>query len=293
MTRAELLAPRDRNELTAALRRMTPDSRLLAGGTDLVRAMTKEFLRPDLLIYLGGMDEFSGTRLENGVLRIGAMTTFADLQTDPLLRRHARCLADAASSVGSVQIRNAATIGGNVANASPCGDSIPALLALGAEVEIWDAEGATGRRQLLDVVTGAGRNSLRPGEVIVAFVIPRPEDDQRTAFAKIGSRTAVSVARLSMAVVVGYDETLATFTAARVALGAVGETAFRDASLEAALSWRRASATTALAFAEACSAAVCRSIPGRSTLEYKCRAAVGLADDAWRALGFVSPADEQ
>lgn len=291
IARAGLLAPRDRAELTAALRQMTSRSRFLAGGTDLVRAMSKDHLRPDLLVHLGVMEELKGVRLQDGTLRVGAMTTFAQLQDDEVVRRHARCLADAAATVGSVQIRNAATVAGNVANASPCGDSIPALLALEAEAEIWDADGGTSRRPVADVLAGPGRTTLRPGQLIAAFVFTALDAAQRSAFAKIGSRTALTVARLSIAVVVDYDAERSTFTAARAALGAVGETAFRDELVAASLAGRRANGATALAFAEACSDAVCRSIPGRYSLEYKRRAAVGLADDAWRALGFASPAE--
>lgn len=285
-------APLDRSELTEALAAMTPQSRLLAGGTDLVRAMTKDGLRPDLIVDLSGMDELRGVAAEDGLLRVGALTTFSRLQEDPSVRRHARCLADAAASVGSVQIRNAATIGGNVANASPCGDSIPALLALEARAEIWDAGGGTELRPLADVVTGAGRTSLEPGQAIAAFVFPVLDERWITAFAKVGSRTAVTVARLSAAVAVAQDPGSGEVVDARVALGAVGETAFRDPRAESALAGCRPDARTGLKFAEACSAAVCRSIPGRYSLGYKCRAAVGLADDVWRGLGFPSAAGD-
>lgn len=285
------LAPRDRSELTEALAAMTPRSRLLAGGTDLVRAMTKDGLRPDLIVDLSGMDELRGVDAADGRVRVGALTTFSRLQQDPLLLPEARCLADAAASVGSVQIRNAATIGGNVANASPCGDSIPALLALEAEAEIWDARGGTELRRVSDVVTGAGRTALQPGQAIAAFVFPALDESWLTAFAKVGSRSTVTVARLSVAVAVQAEPGGRALGAARVALGAVGETAFRDPEVESVLVGGRPDAGTGLRFAEACSAAVCRSIPGRYSLGYKCRAAVGLADDAWRRLGFTSPAD--
>ena len=281
-------APVDRSELTEALAAMTPQSRLLAGGTDLVRAMTKDGLRPDLIVDVSGMDELRGVAAEDGLLRVGALTTFSQLQEDPSVRRHARCLADAAASVGSVQIRNAATIGGNVANASPCGDSIPALLALEARAEIWDAGGSTELRPLADVVIGAGRTSLDPGQAIAAFVFPVLDERWITAFAKVGSRSAVTVARLSAAVAVAQDPESGVLVAARVALGAVGETAFRDPQAESAIADCRPDARTGLKLAEACSAAVCRSIPGRYSLGYKCRAAVGLADDVWRRLGFPS-----
>lgn len=291
MRTTDHLAPRDRAELTAALARMTAGSRLLAGGTDLVREMSKDHLRPDLLVDLADLDELRGVRAADGVVRVGAMTTFSRLQEEPLVRAHARCLADAAASVGSVQIRNAATIGGNVANASPCGDSIPPLLALEADAEIWDARGGTSSRPVADVLAGAGRTSLAPGEVIAAFVFPMLDAPWLTAFAKIGSRSTVTVARLSAAAAVKLRPDGRTIDEARVALGAVGETAFRDPQVESSLIGATADARTALGFFEACSDSVCRSIPGRYSLEYKRRAAVGLADDIWRALGFPSPAE--
>jgi xanthine dehydrogenase FAD-binding subunit len=275
---------------------MTADSRLLAGGTDLVRAMTQERRRPGLIVDLSALTELAFVRLDDGVVRVGALTTFTRLQTDPLVRRHAGCLAAAAAAVGSCQIRNIATVGGNVANASPCGDSIPALLALGAEVEIWDGEGRVSHRPIEEVVAGPGQTALGSDEAIAAFAFPALDDGVRTAFAKIGSRSTVAVARLSLAVVVGCradsaGSDNATFSNARVALGAVGETAFRDREVEASLSGHRADAGTAQAFREACAAAVCRSIPDRASLDYKCGAAAGLADDAWNNLGLGSPAE--
>jgi CO/xanthine dehydrogenase FAD-binding subunit len=285
------LAPRDRAELVEALARMTSQSRLLAGGTDLVREMNKNGLRPDLLVDLSDLDELRGVGITDGVIRIGALTTFARLQEDPVLRRHARCIADAAASVGSVQIRSAATIGGNVANASPCGDSIPALLALEAQAEIWDAGGGATLRPVSEVVTGAGRTCLQPGQAIAAFVFPVLSGAWISSFAKVGSRSAVTVARLSAAVAVEMRPDGRSIGEARVALGAVGETAFRDTLVESVLAGGRADARTGQGFAEACCDAVCRSIPGRYSLGYKCRAAAGLADDVWRGLGFPSPAE--
>jgi CO/xanthine dehydrogenase FAD-binding subunit len=128
--------------------------------------------------------------------------------------------------------------------------------------------------------------------VIAAFVFPMPGEHWITAFAKVGSRSTVTVARLSAAVAVAIDPESRTFAAARVALGAVGETAFRDPEAESLLVGATPSARTGLLLAEACSVAVCRSIPGRYSLGYKCRAAVGLADDVWRALGFPSSAGD-
>ena len=235
MPNAELLMPGGLRELTAALQRATPSSRLLAGGTDLIRSMHRDHWEPDLLIDLSGVRELDFVRLEAGTLRVGALTTFAELQADPLVRRHARCLAEAAAQVGSAQIRNVATVGGNIANASPCADSVTALVALGAEVRTIDGGGRSATRPLEKVLVGSGRTSLAPDEAITEVSFAALGAVQRTTFAKIGSRSTVTVARLSMALVVKYDAGAGTVSEARVGLGAVGEAAFRDARLELSL----------------------------------------------------------
>ena len=286
MPGAEVLMPGGLRELTAALQRATPSSRLLAGGTDLMRSMHHDHWEPDLLIDLSAVRELNYVRLEEGTLRVGALTTFSELQADPLVRRHGRCLAEAAGQVGSAQIRNVATVGGNIANASPCADSVTALVALGAQVSTLDGGGDVRVRPLAEILIGSGRTSLAPGEAITEVGFAALGADQRTTFAKIGSRSTVTVARLSMALVVTYDPGAGTVSDARVALGAVGEAAFRDARLEELLEGRPANAESARLFADGCMDAVRRAIPGRYSLPYKQYAAVGLAYNAWNALGL-------
>jgi len=285
MPNAELLTPGGLQELTAALQRMTPSSRLLAGGTDLIRSMHQDLWEPDLLIDLSGLRELDYVRLEDGTLRVGALTTFAELQADPLVRRHARCLAEAAAQVGSAQIRNVATVGGNIANASPCADSVTALVALDAAVHTIDGGGQSVVRPLEQIFVGSGRTSLAPDEAITEVSFAALGADQRTTFAKIGSRSTVTVARLSMAVVVKYEADASMLSEARVALGAIGEYAFRDARLEELLEGRPANEESARLFAAGCADAVRRAIPGRYSLPYKQHAVLGLAYDAWNALG--------
>lgn len=284
MPNAELLTPGGIQELTAVLQRATPSSRLLAGGTDLIRSMHQDHWEPDLLIDLSGVPELNFVRLDAGTLRIGSMTTLAELQADPLVRRHARCLAEAAAQVGSAQIRNVATVAGNIANASPCADTVTALVALGADVRTIDGRGRSAMRPLEQIVVGSGRTILAPDEAITEVSFAALDADQRTTFAKVGSRSTVTVARLSMALVVRYDAGGGTVSETRVALGAVGEAAFRDACLEELLEGRPANEESARLFADACTDAVRRAIPGRYSLPYKQHAVVGLAYDAWNAL---------
>jgi len=287
----DVLTPASLEELVSALAAATPLTRLLAGGTDLVRALRAPGSEPDLLIDLTGLAELAAVRLDGETLRVGALATFTQLQWDPLVREHALCLSLAAAQVGSAQIRNAGTIGGNVANASPCADGATALTALGAEVATVDGAGTTTSRPIGEVLLGPNRTGLRHDEAITGFAFPAPGPEHRSAFAKIGSRTAVSVARLSAALVVRFDASSGTIADAHVALGAVGEVAFRAPRLEEMLEGRPADEETARVFAEGCVAAVRESIPGRYSLPYKQHAAVGLAYDAWNMLALGAPCE--
>jgi CO/xanthine dehydrogenase FAD-binding subunit len=296
---AELLTPRSLDELVACLEQASPGSRLLAGGTDLVRAMHHDHWEPDLLIDLSGATELSYVRREGDALRIGATTTFTQLQADEAVLTHAACLAQAAAQVGSVQIRNVGTVGGNIANASACADSVTALVALEASVRTVRAGGAEAVYPLSDFFRGGGRTRLAHDEAIVEIVVPLPQVSRRSAFAKVGSRTTVSIARLSMALVAGAeapepaagDAAPATLHGVRVSLGAVGEYAFRDGALEELLEGRLAAPQTARLFAEECMEAVRCAIPGRYSLPYKEHAVVGLAYDAWNRLGVCAPCE--
>jgi CO/xanthine dehydrogenase FAD-binding subunit len=287
----DVLTPASLEELGGALAGATPQTRLLAGGTDLVRALRRPGSEPDLLIDLTGIAELAAVRLDGETLRVGALATFTKLQWDPLVREHALCLSLASAQVGSAQIRNAGTIGGNVANASPCADGATALTALGAEVTTVGGAGETRTRPIGEVVLGPNRTSLAHDEAITEFSFPALGPEHRSAFAKIGSRTAVSVARLSAALVVRFDASSGTIGDARVALGAVGEVAFRVPRLEEFLESRPADEETARIFAEGCVAAVQESIAGRYSLPYKQHAAVGLAYDAWNMLALSPPCE--
>jgi xanthine dehydrogenase FAD-binding subunit len=287
----DVTSPANVEELVAALDTATPQTRLLAGGTDLVRELRGPGGEPDLLIDLTGISELAAVRLDGETLRVGSLCTFTQLQWDPLVREHALCLSLAAAQVGSAQIRNAGTLGGNIANASPCADGATALTALGAEVTTVDGAGATRTRPIGEILLGPNRTSLAHDEAITGFAFPALGPEHRSAFAKIGSRTAVSVARLSAALVVRFDAPSGTIAGARVALGAVGQVAFRAVRLEQALEGRPADEETAAVFAEGCVSAVQESIPGRYSLPYKQHAAVGLAYDAWNMLALSAPCE--
>jgi len=204
-----------------------PGATVLAGGTDLMVEVNDGRRAPERIVAVGRIPELAGVRVGDGSLEIGAAATFAQLELDPVAR-FAPALAYAARTIGSPQIRNAATIGGNLATASPAGDSLPVLLALGASVS---TAGPGGRRSIpiADFFTGPKRSVLRTGELVLGVRVPVRRGPQD--YLKVGVRNAMVIAVASLAIAVDLDaHTIA------VGLGSVGPTplAARDACARAA-----------------------------------------------------------
>jgi CO/xanthine dehydrogenase FAD-binding subunit len=189
----DFLQPRSVAEAVEAAR-SRPDAVPIHGGTDVMVDINFGRLRPPALLDLTQIPELSAWEMTDGVLRIGAGVTYARLITElgPMLPG----LAMASRTVGSPQIRNRGTLGGNLGSASPAGDTLPVLLAAGAVVEATSAEGA---RPIPagDFFTGVKRHALRPGELITAVLVPPAPGPQQ--FSKIGTRNAMVIAVASFA----------------------------------------------------------------------------------------------
>lgn len=280
----EVLTPGSLPELQAALGRATPNSRVLAGGTDLVIAMHENRCKPDLVIDLWGVKELTFVKLERGHIHIGATSTFTRLKEDELVGKYALCLAEAAAGIGSNQIRNSATIGGNIGNASPAGDTLPALMALGAVIRVLDSTGHIEEKTVDEIVMGPGKTSLKCDQVITEVVFPVPGASYLSTFVKVGSRSTVTIAKLNMALAVKYDSGSNTIWDVRLGLGAIGAKAFRDFRVESILNGQKADEKLARVLGEELCETVQRAIPGRYSLPYKKEAIKGLARDAWRNL---------
>jgi CO/xanthine dehydrogenase FAD-binding subunit len=203
-----------------------PGSLVLAGGTDLMVEVNRGTRSIDHVVAVDRIPELRGWSRDGDhgqVLRIGAGTTCADL-AEPTIASLVPALAQAARTVGSPQIRNAATLGGNLATASPAGDTLPVLAALDAEVELRSVDG-TRRLALDEFVVGVKANALVPGELIVAIRVPVLDGPQE--FLKVGTRNAMVIAVTSLALVV--DQPGRTV---RVALGSVAPVPVRAVEAE-------------------------------------------------------------
>jgi carbon-monoxide dehydrogenase medium subunit len=196
------------------------------------------------------------------------------------------CLVQMASQVGSAQIRNMARLPGNIANASPGGDAVPALIALDAAALVLDGSGMTTVRRVDEVVTGIGRTTLRTGEAIIGVRIPRPGPDQRSAFGKIGmgARTRVVIANVSLTLVLEVDPAQGRIQDARVVLGSAAPVAFHARTAEALLKGRRPDPALAGDLAGTLRAEVKASIQEIAIFQHKLNDIQGLALDLFAQL---------
>jgi carbon-monoxide dehydrogenase medium subunit len=194
-----------------------PDqARPLAGGTDLIIRIRDGSMRPTTVVDVKRIAEFSrDIDVQDGWLRIGARTTMTDLMRDERVRADYAALAEAAAYVGSRQIRNRATLAGNICNASPAADTVPALLVYGARVV---AVGQEGRRTipLDDVFVRSGVTTLLPGELLEAVELPLPDGPRGAVHARRTRRRGHDLASVTLACSIGASGVT------RLAYGSVG-----------------------------------------------------------------------
>ena len=231
----DVLTPRSLDE-ALELKADHPDALPIQGGTDVMVALNFDWARPELLLNLNEVQELRGWSRENGSIRLGAGLTYAIAVSE--LAADLPALAEASRTVGSPQIRNRGTIGGNLGTASPAGDALPPLLVEGAEVEVASVRG-TRRMPLESFLVGPKRNALEGDELIVAAHVS-PSGQPQT-FMKVGPRNAMVIAVCSLALVVDREreEVRAAFGSAapvtRLVRASIAEAdSFPDAVAEAA-----------------------------------------------------------
>jgi carbon-monoxide dehydrogenase medium subunit len=218
------LAPKSLAEALAMLREHQGQARVIAGGTDLLIQLRKKEVSARCLVDITRLDELQGITLEDGWIRVGACVTHQELASTPLIRERAAVLAEGAAQVGSPQIRNMGTVGGNIVNAQPAADVVVPLLALDAEVEVATATGL--RRESLDCLfLGPGRCRVDATAEILTSVRFRALDGrQGSAFERLAKRKALALPILNAAVVVTVDDAGDVFQAVRLAIGPVAPT---------------------------------------------------------------------
>ena len=267
------ISPSCISELVESLKNATTKSKIISGGTDLIIEINEGKVKPDYLIDVSYIPEIKMIEFSGDTLKIGASSVFSDISSNPLVLEYSPALARAASGVGSKQIRNRGTIGGNLANSSPAGDMLPPLVLLDAAAEIVDPEGNVTTRYVKDII----KNRLKYNEAILNIIIPVKKANQYQAFCKLGSRKAVTIARLSIAACIDIEK--GSVVNAKVVLGAIAKQPIISNRAGAILTGKSPSEWDDIDFMEVLSDEVKNAIPGRCSLAYKQDSVKGLGMD--------------
>lgn len=230
-----LINPGSINELFDKLSEHGGAGRVVAGGTDLLPAFKKEKTAvPEFVINLKSISELAVINEVESRVNVGSLATHAEIVESPLIQGKAFVLAEACDKIASWQIRNLATIGGNIANASPAADSAPALLVLDAVIHLC---GKAGRRQLKleDFFSGPCQTVINSGEIIEKFSFRPIGNFEGAAFVKLGKRKAVTLSIVSAAAYVKMNQDCSLIKETTVALGSVAPTPLRVKDAEALL----------------------------------------------------------
>ena len=234
MHRFEYLAPETLDEAVTLLKERGDGVKLLAGGTDLLVHMKEAGLHPSAVVSLHAVPHLNYLQFDeaNG-LRIGAQVDMAAIAGEPVVQERYAALADGAGLVGSVQTRNMATIGGNVANAAPSADTTPPLSVFDAVAEVL---GPNGERDIAidELFAGPGENTLANDEVLVAMKVPAPPARTGSVYQRHTPRKIMDIAAVGVAIRLSLAEDGA-IAEARICLGAVGPTIFRVPDAEGAI----------------------------------------------------------
>jgi len=268
-------APESIDQAVALLAGASGPARVLAGGTDLLVQLRADMIEPELVVDIKKLPEVGSITPEDGGFRIGAAVTGAEMGEHADLCATWPGVVEAVELIGSTQIQGRATMAGNLCNASPAADSVPAMIAAGAIVSI---AGPDGRRELPveQIVTGPGQTALAKGEMVVSILLPARPAHSGDAYLRFIPRTEMDIAVVGAGVSLTLDDG-GTCTAARLGLGAVAATPLLVEEGGAALIGSKVDAGALAQLADAASAA-CRPIDDkRGTKEYRIKVAGVLA----------------
>lgn len=234
MNKFDYLMPKTIDEAISLLASHGERAKYIAGGTDVMIKIKEQKISPQYLISLRHIQGIDQILYKDGELRIGAMVTHRMLELSQIIREHFPMITDAVTNIGSVQVRNVATIGGNIVNAVPSADGAIPLIALGADVRL---RGPKGERTMAleDFFLGPGQTLLEPGEIVLEFVIPKFPPHAGGAYCKHTRRAAMELPILGVAVWIALEDDLKTCTNARIGLGVLAPTPMRAKGAEAVL----------------------------------------------------------
>jgi len=228
----EILIPKNLSEVLAMLSNSNRKLKIIAGGTDVVTGIqqeSKRFFDSEILIDINRIAEIKGIEKKIGKISIGAASTFSEIYKNQIVSDELPILKKAVATIGSLQIRNRATIAGNFVNNAPCADTVPALLVYNATIEI---ESINSKREisLQDFLLGPYKTQLKKDEIVTRINIITPSKTYMGDFYKLGRRQAVAISRITLAVLIELKEN--KINDLRIASGAISPIGARFPELE-------------------------------------------------------------
>ncbi len=253
------------------------DSKLIAGGTDLIVAMKEGRLAPKVLIDISKIEELKGISLINDEYEIGAATTYTQVIESELFNKNIYGLIKACKMVASPQIRNKGTLGGNIANAAPAADSIPPLIALGAMLKIGSTKGYR-EVSVDDFFKNYKEYGLKDDELLISIRFKKPKDNQILSFSKLGLRKALAISRATISILMEIKD--GKVNDIKVASGSIGLYPMRELEVENSLIGKMIDDKILEFAVNSLQQSMDIRLEGRSTLPYKRRAVVSLLEEA-------------
>ncbi len=233
MGNTEYIKPKNLNDLLYNKKETEGRGEVIAGGTNLIPQIQGKIKSPEFLIDVSDLQELSHIKEENGVISIGAGTAIADIVSSEIIKSKGPILASAARQLGNPLVRNRATIGGNLADASPAADTAPPLLALEAYLYLESEGGRKREIQLDQFFTGPNKTIMKDNEIITRICFKAPEYPLNGGYIKLGLRNAMAISVVSVAVMLNIEEGICR--KARIALGSVAPKPVRAYGVEKSL----------------------------------------------------------
>lgn len=269
----EVYKPNSLDETIYLLGKYGKKAKLIAGGTDLIIDLRNEVISPEVLIDISSIG-ISQIKIEEGYVNIGGGTTFAQIIDSPILEPNLHGLVKACNFVGSPQIRNRGTIGGNIVNNNSAADSVPPLIALNSEIIFLSKRGER-KVKLEDYYVHGDEVGIRDDEVLVNITFKELDEGEFVGFSKLGLRKALAISRISMSIFINLDsQNKCKFI--RVASGALGKYPMREVELENYLTGKKLNEKNIEEGFNILQYVLDERLKGRPTLGYKREAVKGV-----------------
>ena len=251
------------------------ETAILAGGTDVMISLRAGAKKPRIILDISRLPETRLVEPHGETVRVGSTLTYSELIDHPIIKNEFPALCAAMGCVGSLQIRNVGTLGGNIANSSPAADSIPPMMLRDAEI-IIQKKGSSRIQKLEKLIVGAYSNTLEPDELITGIILRKIKKGYRESYQRIGRRKSLSIARINAAILGRLNDS-GVIEDARISVGSVAPSPMRMTNVESHLKGRKPELKTILEASRMIAQEIIDLVGVRHSTEYKQPAITGLA----------------